>query len=191
MHVFARDGYDGASLARIAADAGTQHPLILYYFRSKEGLWREIVTRIFSSFEIGYGSVEALTRDLDSLSALKMFCRAFTRFSARYPDHIALVLNEVRGETERLDWIVENIRPLHQMFNRLASQAIEDGLIKPVPPAHMINLLIGAASTFFASRPLVQRVYGIDPLDEEAVMAHTEWVIETLFSGLTTRLPSS
>jgi AcrR family transcriptional regulator len=42
---FADFGYDGASVRNIAGDAGVNPALINYYFRTKDELYREVVTR--------------------------------------------------------------------------------------------------------------------------------------------------
>lgn len=182
---FARRGYDGASLAKIAAAANTNHSLVIYHFKNKELLWREVIEYIFGNMKERLSVVESLTKDIDSLSALKIFIRAFVEFSAKQPDRIALVLNEIRGDTKRLDWIVENhIGPLHALFDRLVARAVEDGMVKPIPPVHMAHMVIGSASTFFVSRPMIQKVYGLDTMSPEVINAHADWVIEALIGGL-------
>ena len=51
LSVFARDGYDGASLMDIAAMADTGHPLLLYHFGNKEALWRQVMAHIFDELK--------------------------------------------------------------------------------------------------------------------------------------------
>lgn len=182
---FARRGYDGASLAKIAAAANTNHSLVIYHFKNKELLWREVMEYIFGNMKERLSVVESLTRDIDSLSALKIFIRAFVEFSAKQPDRIALILNEIRCDTKRLDWVVENhVGPLHALFDRLVARAVEDGMIKPIPPVHMAHMVIGSASTFFVSRSMIHKVYGLDALSPEVINAHADWVIEVLIGGL-------
>ncbi|MGE0383178.1 MAG: TetR/AcrR family transcriptional regulator [Gammaproteobacteria bacterium] len=41
FEVFAERGYDGALTREIAKRAGVNHPLIIYHFKSKFGLWKE------------------------------------------------------------------------------------------------------------------------------------------------------
>lgn len=187
QQAFARHGYEGASLTGIAAAANTNHSLVIYHFKNKESLWREVIEHIFGNMKERLAAIESLTKDVDSLSAVKIFIRAFVEFSANYPDRIALVLNEIRGDTMRLDWVLENhVRPLHAMFDRILARAVDDGVIKPIPPAHMAHMVIGTASTFFVSRPMIQKVYGLDALSPEVISAHANWVLEALISGLAT-----
>jgi TetR/AcrR family transcriptional regulator len=46
---FAQSGYAGARIERIAAAAGVNKQLIFHYFRSKDGLYSEVVSAIFAS----------------------------------------------------------------------------------------------------------------------------------------------
>lgn len=182
---FAQRGYDGASLTKIAAAADTNHSLVIYHFKNKESLWREVIEYIFGNMKERLSQIEALTKDIDSISALKIFIRAFVEFSAKQPDRIALILNEIRGDTKRLDWIIENhIGPLHALFDRLVARAVEDGMIKPIPPVHIAHMVIGSASTFFVSRPMIQKVYGLDTQSSAVINAHADWVLEALIGGL-------
>src|SRR6202043_132844 len=47
LHVFAISGFEGSSLRQIAQHAGVQHQLVVYHFRTKDALWREVVSSIF------------------------------------------------------------------------------------------------------------------------------------------------
>ena len=47
LQVFATSGFEGSSLREIAAHAGVQHQLVVYHFRTKDALWREVVSSIF------------------------------------------------------------------------------------------------------------------------------------------------
>lgn len=185
LTVFARDGYDGASLMDIAAMADTRHPLLLYHFGNKENLWRAVMAHIFDELKAHYSAVMELSRDLGALDSLKMFIRAFVQFSARHPERVTLVLSEMRSEGERLEWLnSEYMVVLHSQLNALFDRIEAEGRLKPVPRPNLMLILIGAVSTLFMAEPVVRRVYGMDPQTPENVSAHADWIIEMLTSGL-------
>src|SRR6266478_9921996 len=64
LTAFARDGFDGASLPKIAEIAQIAHPLIHYYFGSKDNLWRETVDYAFGGLVAEATAVEAASRGL-------------------------------------------------------------------------------------------------------------------------------
>ena len=114
MTALARDGFDGASLPKIAAIANIADPLIHYYFGSKDNLWRETVEYAFGGL-VAEAAVEAATRGLSPLHRLRVMVQAFAQFAARYPDHLGLIVAETRSDSERLVWLRENYPALSGM----------------------------------------------------------------------------
>lgn len=183
--LFARDGYDGASLMDIAAAANTRHPLLLYHFGSKDNLWRQVMAHVFEELKAHYSAVVELSRDLSGVDSLKMFIRAFVQFSARHPDRVTLVLSEMRADSERLEWLhSEYMVLLHAQLNALFDRVEAEGRLKPVPRPNLILILIGSVSTLFMAEPVVRRIYDMDPQTPDNVSAHADWIIEMLTSGL-------
>lgn len=185
VKVFARSGYEGASLMDIASQAGTRHPLLLYHFGSKEELWRQTMAHIFGELKAEYTAVAELSRDLSALDQLKLFIRAFVQFSARNPERVILVLVEMRQGTERLNWLTEeHLVLLLGQLNDLLDRVEAEGVLKPIPRYHLSYILIGAVSTLFMVGPMAKRVYDVDVLSQEVVSAHADWIVEMIFNGL-------
>src|ERR1700752_1567823 len=88
LTAFARDGFDGASLPKIAEIAEIAHPLIHYYFGSKDNLWRETVEYAFGGLIAEATAVEAASRSLSPIQRLRVMVQAFAQFAARYPNHL-------------------------------------------------------------------------------------------------------
>jgi TetR/AcrR family transcriptional regulator len=185
LRVFARDGFDGASLQEIARTSAIGHPLIHYHFGSKEKLWRAAVDHALGELSRNMIVLEQASAGLDPLDALKLLCRGFAHFTARHPAHALIILNEVRTGGPRFDWLVEeHLRPLHARLDRAIEAAVRSGRIRPVPPAHLASIAVGATVHFFGAAPLVSRLYGLDVYDAEAIEAHTSWVLDILMHGL-------
>jgi AcrR family transcriptional regulator len=186
LQIFARDGFDGASIPAIARAASIGHPLVHYHFGSKENLWRAAVDYAFGDLRAGMTAVDVAASDLDPVETLKLLCRHFAGFTARHPQHTLLVLNEVRSGGERFDWLVETyLRPLHARVDRAIDAAVASGRIRPVPAVHLASITIGATAHFFSTAPLVARLYDVDVHDAGVVESHTRWVLDILFDGLT------
>ncbi|MBY9068154.1 TetR family transcriptional regulator [Hyphomonas sp. WL0036] len=190
VQIFARSGYEGASLMDIAAEAGTRHPLLLYHFGSKEELWRRTMAHIFDELKGHYAAVAELSRGLSALDQLKMFIRAFVQFSARHPERVILILVEMRQESERLQWLTEEyLVVLLGQLNELIDRVEAEGQLKPIPRHHLAYILIGSVATLFMVGPMVKRVYDVDPLDTDVVSAHADWILEMLRNGLILEKP--
>lgn len=70
LRVFARDGFDGASVASIADEAGVAKGSVYLYFDSKEALAAELVRDVFTNHEAGL----ELSAEQRPLARLVDFC---------------------------------------------------------------------------------------------------------------------
>ena len=185
LRIFARDGFDGASIPAIAKAASIGHPLVHYHFGSKDNLWRAAVDYAFGDLSRSMAVLEEAAGGLEPVEALKMLCRGFAQFTARHPLHMLIILNELRAGGERFEWLVERyLRPLHARLDRVIDAAVATGRIRPVPAVHLSSIAIGATAHFFGAAPLVARLYDVDVHDPGVVEAHSQWVLEILMHGL-------
>jgi TetR/AcrR family transcriptional regulator len=183
LEVFARDGFEGATMPAIARAAALGHPLIHYHFGSKDELWRAVADYAFGDFERIALEIDASSDD--PVRKLTLVCRAFAAFTAQHPLHTLLVLNEIRAAGPRLDWLVEHhLAPLHARFDRVIGEAAQSGRIRRVPAAHLASIFVGAVTHFFGGAPLVERLYGVDARDPLVAAAHVEAVLAVLLDGI-------
>lgn len=188
LAIFARDGFDGASMPAIAKAASIGHPLIHYHFGSKDNLWRAAVDYALGDLAKSVAELENASTGLEPIDALKLLLRGFAGFAARHPLHTMIILGEVRSGGERFDWLVErHLAPLHARLDRAIDAAVAAEQIRPIPAAHLASIAIGATAHFFASAPLISRLYGVDVHDAAVIETHSTWVLEVLLHGLATR----
>jgi len=182
LTAFARDGFDGASLPKIAEIAKIAHPLIHYYFGSKDNLWRETVDYAFGGLVAEATAVEAASRGLSPLHRLRVMVQAFAQFAARYPDHFGLIMAEMRSDSERLVWLRKNY--LNAFIGRLAralKDAQEQNEIKKIPVDHLSFILIGSIVLYFSVNFELPK--NVKP--EELANRHAKWVLEVILNGIT------
>jgi AcrR family transcriptional regulator len=182
LKAFARDGFDGASLPKIAEAADVGHPLIHYHFGSKDELWRAAVHFAFDGILQQMATTTA-QRDRDPLEHLRTLIRLVALQSARRPEHFRLIIMESRANTERFSWFYENyIKSTQSILISAIERAKREGQIKAIPTPHLQMIIMGATVLFF----------GLNfELDQHAEMerladAHAKYVIEALFQGICT-----
>lgn len=181
LAAFARDGFDGASLPKIAEIAKVAHPLIHYYFGSKENLWRETVEYAFGGLIREATAVEAASRSLSPLQRLRVMVQAFAQFAARYPNHFGLIMAEMRSDSERLAWLRENyLNAFVKRLTRVLKDAQEQNEIKKVPLDHLGFILIGSIVLYFSMN--------LEPpknvSSEDVANRHAKWVLEVILNGI-------
>lgn len=181
LNMFARHGYDGASMPRIASLAGVAPPLIHYYFRSKENLWRETVDQSLGELHREATSILRATSALAPLDRLRTLLQVHAQFAARCPDHFSMIVAESRADSSRFAWIQENYTGL--LFNDLITllqDARDAGVIQDKPLDQVAVVLISSILVYFT-------VYRPEPnlksLEENAG-DFSEMVFDMLLRGI-------
>ena len=165
--VFASDGYDGASMPKIAKRAGVAAPLIHYYFGSKENLWRETVALSLRDLRRDALAIGEATRALAPLDRLRVILQALTQHAARWPDNFVMIMAEARSESDRFAWVQENYTGV--IFREVLSilqDAKDRKVIKDVGIDQLAFLLIGGVLVYFTANPVIRDNTNAEDLDK-------------------------
>lgn len=177
---FAKRGFHGTSTRDIASEAGTNQGLITYHFGTKDALWRAAADNLFE--EIGGRLFDRLGhRQLtDEREDARESIREFVRFSAEHPEFFWLMVDEGKNADERLDWLITtHLRP---RFEVLADYMLNELGYSQTELPHVYYTLAGAASLIFAVAPECRQLTGVDPLKQETVERHADFVARLLIA---------
>src|ERR1700693_1370226 len=105
---FSSMGFEGASLRSVAKEAGVQHQLATYYFKTKEELWMEVMDELAIGFFDQLGKRIRGLEGVDVATKLRLVVREFVKYSAEYPQLHRLMTMEGRRESERLAWLIKH-----------------------------------------------------------------------------------
>ncbi len=181
LAVFARQGFEGASIAAIARAAGVARPLIHYHFASKEELWRAALAEAFQAMQAEVAAVARTVASSPGPVSLTAVAGPMVRFVARYADLVRIVMDETGREGERADWLRDAyLTPMY----RLAAAVLKQ-LRVPGDPAHLTPLVFGAASFAFLDAPALKAAFGVDVFDDAYVERHARSLEDWLADGLT------
>lgn len=165
--LFARHGYDGVSLDRIATEAGTAKQNLLYYFASKPALYRRVLDGVL---DVWLSYMDVLSHNTeDPARALREYIAGKLRFSRDHPDDSRVFAREViAGVPLFADQIERRVIPAVQadvaVFNHWAAQ----GRCRAVDGRHLMVLLWACTQAYadFASQiGLVLGKAQLDPHD--------------------------
>lgn len=151
--LFAVRGYGGVSLDHIAREVGTAKQNLLYYFGSKEGLYRRVLHGVL---DVWLSYMEAITHHAgDPEQALRRYIAGKLRFSRERPFDSRVYANEVIAGAplfaqEIRDRVVPALQADIAVFNRWAEQ----GLCRPVDAVHLMVVLWASTQAYadFASQ---------------------------------------
>jgi AcrR family transcriptional regulator len=177
LAVFADEGFAGTTTRAIAGRAGVNLGLIMYYFGSKDALWRAVVDRVFEDLgkELGDVTAEAAR----GREAVVDLVERAIRFMARNPAFVRLMNDECKRNSARMRWLVDRHgRGLYETITALFASLKRAGLAADVPDIHAYYMFVGAAGMLFSQAPECKRLVGKDPTKDERLMsAHADAIV--------------
>ncbi|NDY42202.1 TetR/AcrR family transcriptional regulator [Dissulfurirhabdus thermomarina] len=165
--LFARDGYNGVSMRRLAETAGLTPAALYHHFPDKEALYLAAVRHAFE----GKARELAAPLDLDipPRRRLRAFLRRFAEVTAADPDFRRLVHREIlEGDEARLRLLAERV--FGGLFARIMALA---GELAPGFDPHLLAVsLVALVAHHYETAPLRAFLPGARPEhDDPAVVA--------------------
>jgi TetR/AcrR family transcriptional regulator len=106
---FAEKGFDAASIRVIADRTGLQHPLITYYFRTKDILWRATAEYAFGRIREEWDRLEKGNTELSPLDRLRSEYWTLFRFTVAFPEFHRFMRQECTTNNPRLRWVAKTV----------------------------------------------------------------------------------
>jgi len=175
--LFAQRGYGGVSLDHIAKAVGASKQNLLYYFPSKEELYRRVLHGVL---DVWLSYMDALSqRPDDPEQAIREYIAGKLRFSREHPDDSRVYANEViSGAPIFATEIAERVIPALQadvaIFNRWA----ERGLCRQVDGRHLMVLLWASTQVYADWSSQISLVLGKKELGDDDFAAAEALIVD-------------
>jgi len=179
--VFARTGFNGATMAAIADEAGLPKANLHYYFGSKLALYRAVLARTLHDWLV---PMDALTPQADPATALGAYIRAKMAMSAQRPDASRVFANEllhgaaVVGELMRTE-----LRATVRKKAAVIDGWIAAGRMARVDATHLFFTIWAATQTYADFDEQVRAVLGRAELTARDHERATEHVVGLILRG--------
>jgi len=144
--IFGERGYNGATISAIAEEAGLPKANILYYFRTKEALYKGVLSNLL---HIWMNSMQDMTADQHPREALRAYILKKIRQSKEHPHASRIFASEI---IHGAPYLKEQLQTdLKDQFNQ-TSQVFREWIAKqwmdPVNPEHLIFLLWSSTQSY-------------------------------------------
>ncbi|MCX7668702.1 MAG: TetR/AcrR family transcriptional regulator [Anaerolineae bacterium] len=137
--VFAEAGFGGATMQLIADMAGLPKANLLYYFPTKEDLYRRVVRNIF---EIWLQAAEAMDNAPGPVEGIGAYIDAKMEISRRHPHGSKVWASEVmHGAPVIQDYLEPTLRDWTEGRVKVIRRWIDEGQMAPVDPRHLLYML--------------------------------------------------
>ena len=179
--VFARAGFGAATMNEIAQQAGLPKSNLHYYFRTKQAIYRAVLTNIL---QLWLAPTEVIRDDRHPEEALAHYIRAKMRLTAERPEASRVFANEVlHGAPEIGGYLRRELRTLVQDKARVIEGWVARGWMRPVDPAHLFFTIWAATQTYADFDAQVCAVLGRRRLTAGDYERATEHVVSLVLQG--------
>ena len=136
IDVFSADGFRGATIDRIAERAGMSKTNLLYYYRSKEDIYRAAIER---TVEDWLEPLAAIDPGGEPIEELRRYVSAKLTMSAQAPEASRLFASEIlRGAPLVMEFLTTRLKSLVDDKAAVIGRWIDEGKLAPVDPHHLI-----------------------------------------------------
>jgi TetR/AcrR family transcriptional regulator len=137
VRVFAECGYEGASIATVADNAGLSKQNLMYYFPTKQALYQRVLDDVLDEW---LERMEHLAdQEQDPREVLRAYIQAKLRFSREQPWASRVYAMEVIGGAQLYGEQIQNrVVPLLRKDIEVFERWIEEGRIAPLNATHLL-----------------------------------------------------
>ncbi|MGI3186414.1 TetR family transcriptional regulator C-terminal domain-containing protein [Nioella aestuarii] len=166
LEVFSGQGFRGATLDEIAAEAGLSKPNLLYYFPSKEAIHVTLLTGLMTTW---LDPLRELDPEGEPVEELMTYLRRKLELSRDFPRESRLFANEIlQGAPRMIGALDGELRDLVEEKCAVIREWIKAGKIADLDPHHLL-FSIWALTQHYADFDVQVRAVlgpGRDPLQE-------------------------
>ncbi|EAQ65476.1 Transcriptional Regulator, TetR family protein [Marinomonas sp. MED121] len=182
-------GYKGASLQNIAKRAGLPKANIVYYFVSKENLYKVVLNEIASSWNDVF---DKATIEDDPAVVLDNFIRTKLAQSIAKPRSSRIFAMEViQGAAHISEYLREELRPWLQDRINLIESWIAKGKMKSVDPTSLIFMIWATTQHYADFESQVLTLLDQEEYAESDMKRIGDTISKTILGGCGLSMPST
>lgn len=181
--VFAEFGYRGASMDRIAKHIGLSKQNVIYYFSSKETLYRSVLQNIIDLWLERMFFAD--DREQTPESIIASYIRGKLQLSRDYPDASKVFAQEIiSGAPMIKDYLSHNLQPLFEKDVAIVQRWIDEGYLVDFAPEHLFFAIWSATQTYADFSAQIQLVMNKSQLEEQDFDHATQFLTQMILRGI-------
>ena len=188
--VFARCGFEGASVRNLAEEAEANVSAISYHFEGKEGLYRAILEPAAErANRVAEQTLKKPTSTADFRARLKLFIEQFMRMHLDDPEIGEIVLRDFPGSNPVAhDVFVKSFLPLGNALRVYLESAQKAKVIHPNFDAEVVSALIMASISGVCRFETIRKAGGLSAfLGEKNIHRTISSIVGAFCDGMLTR----
>lgn len=180
---FEKDGYKGARMRSIAADAGITIQLLVYHVKTKERLWEIVMENLLTEYRKYHESRRSADRSNSAVENLRLLISDIAYFHAKHPELHRIMTQEGALPSPRLTWLTERFtRSAFEEFKSLVVEARREGNLRTdIDPARIWYAVLGIIAVPLSVTAEYQYLTGKDPSSTMELKKTTDLLEQLLF----------
>jgi len=188
--VFAEHGFEGATMAQLAAAAGLPKANLHYYFGTKERLYRAVLEGILALWL--EDAAAWITPDRHPAEGLAGYVRAKMAHSRTRPQASRIFAGELlRGAPRIMHYLGLELRRRVAELAPVIARWSAAGLMDPIHPVHLLFNIWAMTQTYADFDVQIRAVLGKVVVDDAEFATATETVVTLVLKGCGVRTPST
>ncbi len=186
--VFAKSGFEGATIDAISGRARISKPNLHYYFRTKRILYLAVLGRVLSRW---LAPLATLDPEGDPAAELARYIADKLELTRRYPMSSRVFANEIlHGAPELAAYLRTDLKAVVELKTKVIAQWIRSGQLIDVDPLHLLFLIWAATQHYADFAPQVKALLDIKRLGEAEFRSVRQSLAAIILSGVLPRAPS-
>ena len=155
--MFASQGYEASTMRAMARELGVSHNLLNVRFGRKSQLWKAAVD--WRLAEASREVEQAFDQPVAAEERLRELVHRFCRWAIVNADVVAIIEQEGQQQSWRLDYLIEHFTlPFQRRLQDLLEEVSHNRALISLSSAALLALLVHGVGSFFALRPLHERL---------------------------------
>jgi len=184
---FAQNGFKGTSLNAVADRAGLPKSNILYYFKSKLGLYGAVLADILDMWNEAFSDADEHS---DPAHTLYHYIESKVQYSSSHPLASRIFAMEIiMGAPHLKEFLATDLKTWAEGRSKVIQSWIDAGKITDVHPIHLIFLIWGGTQHYADFSTQVSWILGKDACDEQDFKDATNTISKIVLGGLGLKMP--
>ena len=194
IRVFAQKGRHGTRMDEVAQEAGITKAMVYYYFSSKDNLFFEILTAIFT--EMYRDSLHRISEDISKGKNHAEIVSNSIRYSFesynKNPDYTRIMIDAISSGMEEIPKALKAVYTNSQLsptsyIIKTIREGIDKKVFRDVDPVNTMISITGITFIYFLSRDII-KFFGMKIENEEEFLDNRiKSVIDLIMNGMLMR----
>ena len=186
VKVFAEKGKFGATMDEIAKVAGVNKALLYYYFRTKDGVYVEVLTTIVGKMKSYICNGFEKNTSNNCIDVVKSFARNHMMAFAKNSNFTKIIMEALVNEPIVLkDVLLKSNENSNLIMLNYIKQSINKKEIRNVNAEHLMTNIVGMNLIYFIGAPIAQALLGLNVFDNKKYLKERmNSIIDLLLHGI-------